>query len=307
MFGHVGVRLFFVLSGYLITLMLIENLDRRADGGGQPLWHFYVRRALRLWPAYMLILGLAALLDLQNIRDTFWWHFFYATNFLFAITNEWQPWTTAGWWSLSVEEQFYLVWPALLLVTPRRCREIMALTCCALGVAVRMSIAPDTVAFTTLPFNSLDALSGGALLAMVDHRGKLSRWFPLVTPIAAAAIILSWRFSGWFILHVDEMLFVILFMGIVAFARHGHGGPAQWILGNPVTRYIGRISYGMYLYHLFAMAILLKYGSPYFDMFQHRGWGLMLFGSILTILIATLSWYLVEAPMNRLKKRFPFP
>ncbi|MET0136759.1 MAG: acyltransferase [Sphingobium sp.] len=307
MFGHAGVRLFFVLSGYLITLMLVENMDRREEGRAQPLWHFYARRALRLWPAYMLLLGAATLLDIQDMRSVFWWHFLYASNFLFAFTNAWQPWSTAGWWSLAVEEQFYLVWPFVLLVTPRGWRVAVAILFCVVGIGLRLTLAQNTVAFTTMPFSSFDALAGGALLAMADHRGKLPRWLPLMTPLALAGIYWSWQYESWLIVHIDETLCVFLFAGIIAFARQGYGGPAAWILGNPVMRYLGRISYGMYLYHLFVMAFLFEYGAWHFAMFQHRGWGLMLFGSLITIAVASLSWFLVEAPMNRLKARFPYP
>ena len=101
--------------------------------------------------------------------------------------------------------------------------------------------------------------------------------------------------------------FVLLFAGVVAFARQGYRGPAQWILGNPILRYLGRISYGMYLYHLFVMAFLFRDAARYSVMFQSRGWALMLFGTVITVALASLSWYLLEAPINRLKQRFPFP
>ncbi|KEZ19813.1 putative membrane-located cell surface saccharide saccharideacetylase protein [Sphingobium yanoikuyae] len=307
MFGHAGVRLFFVLSGYLITLMLVQYLDARDAGRAPPLWHFYARRALRLWPAYILILGIATLLDWQDIRSVFWWHFLYGSNFLFAYTNDWQPWATAGWWSLSVEEQFYLIWPPVLLMTPQRFRVMAAVAFCALGIGLRLMLDPETVAFTTLPFSSFDALAGGALLAMADHRRKLSHWFPMVVPLALLGILFSWQFSSWLIVHIDETLCVLLFAGVVAFARQGYRGPAQWILGNPILRYLGRISYGMYLYHLFVMAFLFRDAARYSVMFQSRGWALMLFGTVITVALASLSWYLLEAPINRLKQRFPFP
>lgn len=307
MFGYTGVRLFFVLSGYLITLMLVENMDRREEGQAQPLWHFYVRRALRLWPAYMLVLGVATLFNFQDMRSVFWWHFLYASNFLFAFTDSWEPWTTAGWWSLAVEEQFYLFWPLLLVITPRRWQVALALLFCIIGMGLRLTQSPETIAFTTLPFSSFDALAGGALLAISDHRGKLPVWFPTVTLLALLGIYMSWQFQSWLMIHIRETLGVLVFAGIIAFAKQNYGGPAAWILGNPIMRYLGRISYGIYLYHLFVMAFMYNFAAWYFAVFKNRSWEHMFYAGFLTIALASLSWYLLEAPMNRLKHRFPFP
>jgi peptidoglycan/LPS O-acetylase OafA/YrhL len=120
--GHLGVRLFFVLSGFLITGILLSLRPTATSGGTalRGLSIFYVRRAIRIWPAYFLLLGTAISLNLQNIRDTALWHALFASNILFSLRNEYVPWVTAPWWSLSVEEQFYLVWPFLMLLPPKR-------------------------------------------------------------------------------------------------------------------------------------------------------------------------------------------
>ena len=114
--GSAGVFLFFVLSGYLITGILLRSRTKPSA-----LQNFYIRRFLRIAPIYYVTLGLACLIHLPGIRQTFLWHFFYLSNVLFTLKNSWtSPWYTAHLWTLSVEEQFYLVWPFLILFLPSK-------------------------------------------------------------------------------------------------------------------------------------------------------------------------------------------
>jgi len=109
-----GVRLFFCISGYLITHIL---LSAHASGGtGQILRAFFVRRVLRIFPPYYLALGIALALNAYDIRDTALWHLTFTTNIMLALRGEWEPIITGHLWSLAVEEQFYLLWPAALLL-----------------------------------------------------------------------------------------------------------------------------------------------------------------------------------------------
>src|SRR4051794_35296056 len=126
MIGHLGVFLFFVISGYLITGILLRGRQRIVAGDGsrgQLLRSFYIRRTLRIWPAFYAVLAIAWLCDLTGLRDTIWWHATFTSNILFYIKNEWLPWPTAHLWSLSVEEQFYLLWPLLILSVPERAQR----------------------------------------------------------------------------------------------------------------------------------------------------------------------------------------
>ena len=115
-----GVWLFFVLSGFLITGILLRSRDQVDYGGYQGrfvLRQFYARRILRIFPLYYSVLLLAATIDLGDVRDTIFWHLAYLSNYLFATQQYWGA-VTAHFWSLSVEEQFYILWPALDLVRP---------------------------------------------------------------------------------------------------------------------------------------------------------------------------------------------
>ena len=169
--GFAGVRLFFVLSGFLITGILLRCRDRVASGKSAPgfqLRQFYLRRALRILPAFYATLFVAAALNMGSTRPTFWWHFFYASNFLLAWRGTWLDLVT-HFWSLAVEEQFYLVWPWLVLfVSPRRL-PLLIIIGCVLGPLTRLTslwLAPgNLIAATVLTPSCFDQLGAGALLA----------------------------------------------------------------------------------------------------------------------------------------------
>jgi peptidoglycan/LPS O-acetylase OafA/YrhL len=119
--GIFGVTLFFVLSGFLITSILLKIKTKLEAGGshGEAFKVFYVRRSLRIFPAYYLLLFILVVLNLASVRDSFWWHFFYVSNFYFWIKGAFAG-SLSHLWSLAVEEQFYFVWPAIILLVPWR-------------------------------------------------------------------------------------------------------------------------------------------------------------------------------------------
>ncbi|MCJ2176977.1 acyltransferase family protein [Novosphingobium album (ex Hu et al. 2023)] len=308
MLGHAGVRLFFTLSGYLITLILLDDADKRALGlPRQPLWHFYARRALRLWPAYYAALAIALITNVHDLRDSATWHILYATNIYFAVTNNWWPQVIVSWWSLSVEEQFYLVWPILLLAVPRRWQAASAIAFCLGGLMLRALFPSDSVAYYTLPFASLDSLTGGALLAMAEHRGRLSKWFPLIALPVLALQLWAWELPPALATQCYETSFAVVFTCIVAVLSRGYAGPLNWIFGSPLARYLGKISYGIYLYHMFVRVLLQEFSYPLAPSLMTVGFHMFAVGTLLTVALASLSWYVLEAPMNRLKRHVSYP
>src|SRR5262249_40880734 len=116
--GAAGVRLFFVLSGFLITGILLGCRESMAQqGAGQALASFYARRFLRIFPLYYFALAVVLLAGVQEARDGAAWHLAYLSN-VYGVRQGWLG-SLAHFWSLAVEEQFYLVWPALVLSLPR--------------------------------------------------------------------------------------------------------------------------------------------------------------------------------------------
>ena len=171
-----GVRLFFVLSGYLLTSILLrerEAAERQDMPQRLVLRDFYVRRILRIWPAYYFALVAAVVLGADSVARTFGWHAFFASNFLFFREQQWFPPVAAHLWTLSVEEQFYLVLPLVVLFVPRRFLAPILIACIATSIGFRMVIAAtvtgSTDFYVVLPISELDALCGGALLGLGQH------------------------------------------------------------------------------------------------------------------------------------------
>ena len=316
-FGIGGVRLFFVLSGFLITGILLRCRDRVKNGItslGFQLRQFYFRRSLRIFPAFYLTLFLAAALNMDPVRPTFWWHFFYASNLLSAWREAWLG-IAAHFWSLAVEEQFYLFWPWLILFAPLRRLPLLIGIICALGPVSRLAVltfAPDGyVAAIVLTPACLDQLGGGALLAWLWHtRGSAAalpkRWRTAGLVLLVTALPAQWLFfsdSRWSTV-LTPVVQSLAFVALVDGAARGFRGPAGAMLTWRPLLWTGRISYGLYLFHNFShwwaprvMRQLTHYRQAYFASEPMH----VLFLFALSFGAATLSWYLLERPLNHLK------
>ena len=302
--GSVGVRVFFVLSGFLITDILLSAraADRALTTPPRHLLNFFVRRALRLWPAYFLVLGVLLAANTHNIRSVAPWHLFFASNILFALRNDYVPWVTAAWWSLSVEEQFYVIWPFLILLPPRNWLKWLVGAVIVLGTSWHIAMArignDDFSAYFLLPA-SLDALAAGAALALAWKRVALRSLYIVgalsLLPIAALVRIGSF---GW----ETEAFSVVTMTALVAACAQGIKGRIGSALEWRPLRLLGRISYGVYLYHLIVLAIYLRLFARFG---AHVGPLAFVVCGLSVIALATVSWVLVERPINGLKRRFP--
>ncbi|WP_447969655.1 acyltransferase family protein [Nitrospira sp. M1] len=306
--GYYGVRLFFVLSGFLITGILLDSRNRSeqtGQGKGVAFYQFYARRMLRILPVYYCALFLTLLAGNPDVLSGAWWYATYTSNLLF-MTLGFFPLTTAHLWSLSVEAQFYLLWPfVVFFVAKRHIHWSIFLTILA-GPAYRLfSIVEshDHVEFYTSTLSSIDSLGWGALLAWLIHTNRempvlqntgrrIFLFLPIVTPI-----LMNERYFYVF----DTTLLSIACVWLVAGAAKGFHGPVGALMNWKPLIYIGQISYGIYLYHLFIPWALYDFGG-----FPQPG-NLLVHVIILmtsTILIASLSWHFVEKPVNSLKKYF---
>lgn len=310
--GITAVRLFFVLSGFLLTSIL---LGERAEGaragvaGGRLLGNFYVRRILRIWPAYYTALAAAVLFGATGVAATLGWHAAFGSNILFFIEKDWFPEVTGHLWTLAVEEQFYLLLPLVVLFAPRRMLRTLLVAGIAAAIAYRLIIASQISGsfefYDILSIAQLDALCGGALLAELRDSGRSIRWKKL----------LAWSLPAAMILHLLPLpdivnyplvpaAYVIAMAAAVAGAQEGVGGLAGAVLDNRVVIGLGRISYGVYLYHPFVAvafnASLVMAGRPAME-----GGALAFFlWSALSIAVAAASWFLLERPALSLRRRF---
>ncbi len=308
-----GVYLFYVLSGFLITGILY-NL-RGVDDRGAGLRAFYARRALRIFPAFYLTIAIVALADVPGVRESWLWHATYLSNVWIGL-HGW-PDYLSHFWSLAVEEQFYLLWPWLILFAPARALVPAIATTIVAAPVFHLwidSLDPANEAMIALLPSSLDALGAGALLAVLDRRQasglspramRTALWCSLPPFLAlqiTGALGYPLPFWGPALLQTFE---AFVFGWVVLSASRGFSGPVARVLSAPPMRYVGRISYGAYLWHAF-MPLLV---DPVVDRLPVGEWWVPIRGVMLavaTIAVAAASWHLVEEPINRLKSRFPY-
>jgi len=324
--GFLGVDVFFVLSGFLITSLILEEFDRR---GRIDFKTFYIRRARRLLPALLLMLavvGVAAAFFYRDAAPAFRTDaiasLFYVNNWWYIVADQsyfefiGRPPLLKHLWSLSIEEQFYLIWPAITLVAlklgKRRAVLITALVG-AIASTVWMAVLSITNGFPDLAdpsrayFGTDSHIMGlliGAALATVWRPGRLpTRLVPgakiLLTAIGftslVAVIWVFWQvgeFDGW-LYRGGFLLFALLVAVLVAMASHP-GSPFGAMLGTQPWRYIGQRSYGLYLWHWPVFMVT----RPDLDI-GLDGLPLLILRFGLTFGIAELSYRFVEMPIRR--------
>ena len=327
--GWAGVDLFFVLSGFLITGILV-------DARGSPSYYraFYARRALRILPAYygflLVIFVLLPLLDVTGgsnymlARQHQGWYWLHLTNLMMAIGEipGKGPYPQTLFWSLAVEEQFYFAWPAIVaLCSPTTLRRVCIaglIGCIALRIIGTLS-GMTGLAVSVLPFTRGDTLFAGGLLAIEYRRGGLGRFVGAsrVASIVAALILAALLvFYGQLDYHdAGTAMF-----GSIAIMLLGASGVVLGIsresafaktLRSGFLRFFGRYSYAIYIVHTAVLAALDHYrpfaGLPAvggFALPAQTAWFLVYCG--ISTAIAFLSWHVVEKHFLRLKRLFPY-
>lgn len=313
--GGLGVHLFFVISGFLITRILLNY-----QAAGVPLKdasvEFYWRRIVRLSPVLYAAIAITAALGIGTMTEDWWVHALYLTNFQIALEGDWG--TASHFWSLSVEEQFYLFWFFFILLIPRRflLRSIVAVV--AIGPAFRLVLAslginPLEPGPGVLLPGKIDGLAMGALLGLSSMTPHLTRlydafrsWRLLVLSGAVlftSAVFLRqiWAPHAWY-LGADVFACCCVRLAIDA----KKDWRLDWLGWKPV-RHIGKISYGLYVYHYFVPAIVFAFFPRLASL---QAWpekaALSLSFIVCSLLVAELSWYVLEKPMLALKNRPPW-
>jgi peptidoglycan/LPS O-acetylase OafA/YrhL len=299
-FGWGGVDLFFVLSGFLITGILLETRDQKGY-----FINFYARRILRIWPLYYALLGIMfvaipVLLPRWNAAamgnaKPAWAFALFVQNLAIGhlITGPLSP-----TWSLAIEEQFYFVWPLLIWLLPRKSiqRLAIALIVCSPLLRLGLVLGHVHVAMYYNTFTRLDGLAVGSFLAIwlpVADPAKVKRWALVALPIAVAAIILMeqpWIRCSSISIAAGATVCLSFFL----------------TLRNRFVRFTGRISYGLYLMHMavFGMATKpeLRRHYPHSPVLNDAAY--LAVGLVLTYGFASLSWFLFESQILRAKKWF---
>jgi len=316
-----GVQLFFVLSGFLITGILLRS---RPEDLGTSLWAslrtFYLRRALRIFPVYYGVLVFSLLFSVGPIRESWPWHVSYLSNFYYSHHDHGPAVTDPylHFWSLAVEEQFYLVWPLLALTVSRRPLAVAICLAVVASTVFRVfidRIDPSLVSIRYLTPSCLDALAIGALAAHVKHYkgGKATRrlaWIFAcvgVGGLAVSVLFLSRVLDANTGHRIGHTFLVIFYGALVAGAATGFGGPLGRVLVWRPLIYLGTISYGIYVYHYFAPAALHWLGNRVPSVALQSKTAVLAAYTVFTLTLSVASWHLFEAPLNRLKSRLPYP
>lgn len=308
--GEIGVSIFFVISGFLITGILLNDRDGDLPKG-LALTRFYLRRALRIFPAYYALVLVGIFMQWKWFASLADWHLSYTTNFFIAHANHWIG--SAGHvWSLDVEEQFYLLWPTVLLLVPES-RLLSVITgFIAIGIistATLESFGASELQTYVLPFCHFHELGLGALIAYVyvknpDAIKRIEPSRPTTLLIGAATLIIYYGINyhhfnmlGNF---ADVCLVDVLTAAAIIRCINSPQSKIVSLLEFWPIRKIGRLSYGIYLIH---NTIPLIFQSTRFsNAAQHSVIGFCIWIAT-TLGVAVLSWNLIEKPFLRLKTK----
>jgi peptidoglycan/LPS O-acetylase OafA/YrhL len=303
--GWMGVDLFFVLSGFLITGILLDT--KQSDGY---LRNFYARRCLRIWPLYysliVFMFVVVPLLSASEARTIFetsspWWAFpMFLQNFLIRPVSTMAAGPLAVTWSLAIEEQFYLIWPWVVRYCSRTQLFRVAIAVICLSPALRLYLSLRDVNFYTNVFCRLDGLMAGALLALVVRSNSFlpsvfikRAWHSLLVSVPLAFLIEALH-ARWIV----HSLSAVASASLVYLALYSHQEWLQAGLTNRFMVYTGKISYGLYLLHKIAFGLVET-----FHLDRHP---LLILPAVLvgSYAIAALSWKLLENPFLKLKRFF---
>jgi peptidoglycan/LPS O-acetylase OafA/YrhL len=317
-YGWITVDLFFVLSGFLITGILLD-----AKGKEGYFRNFYARRVLRVWPLYYALLFLVLVLfprfrhEAQELgRFSPWYYFFFLQNlfpfggFVLVLTPT---------WTLGVEEQFYLVWPLLISLVSRRFFPVLIAAGLVVLPLLRLGtlyLTHDWIYIYILTFCRADALLVGAALAYWMRSSSYSegrllafgRWAVLLS-----AVPMLWIFSRSIAARGRESIMIYSYVavavgGLLALALSP--GATLWrrFLRLSVMQYFGKISYGLYLVHRLVYELFER--SPLYSLTRFPGRPRLTIATTfvaemsLAVVAASLSWYFFESRVLKLKRCF---
>lgn len=303
-FGQTGVDLFFVLSGFLITRILIQT---KSDNNYFK--NFIFRRILRIFPLYyffLLIYYFIApfLLDSNFIPfNEQWYYYSYLQNF--ATTFGWNANGPEHFWSLAVEEHFYLFWPLIIYLFSTKNIKYIIFGLVVFSVLLRVFMIQQNYGVFYFTFTRIDGLAIGAALALLEIKSFFKKKNKLIFLVLALFLILSlgflWiKYSGKGMLEIYKYLLVALFyFCMISYVLSVKSNSLiNKILESKPFNFSGKISYGLYVYHpIIFMVIFKRYKTEY--------WILQLLLSfVITYIIAFLSFYFFENQFLKLKKYF---
>jgi len=298
-----GVDLFFVLSGYLITRILLRlKFDREEGGYWRP---FYNRRALRILPPYIGFVIFLGLVFAPRWHSVWWYYIFFGSNLPLAFGIV-PIAAVTPLWSLAVEEQFYFIWPWVALFCSNRVLRRVAFTALIVTPILRAVVTPffhsHMPVYALTPFRA-DTLACGAFIAISQEEehdwvvSKAASGFWLALAAGVILLCISATFT-WFRTGANHILFnaigyslsTVMFGGSLVYVLGGRGVLCD-LLAWSGLRYMGRISYTFYLYHVAVLSLL--------EHQIHDLVPLAVASFAVTSGISALSWRFIESPILR--------
>ncbi len=327
--SYLGVCMFFVLSGFLITRILLQARQKDENLGRShkfSLKQFYIRRTVRIFPIYYLTILALFIWNVEPVREKIWWYITYTTNIYIAINQTWMG-SSDHLWSLAVEEQFYLFFPFIVFFLSARSLPKILFGFIALSVGLRLFFYLNGTAWMTpyvLMPTCLDAFGIGGLFAyFYFHKNEAVKkfvtnkvWLLISLVLYIGIVLWGKQFPDGH--NIITIVFLRLFesffsLFMVGNAVYGFSGVTKSFLENKATVYLGRISYGIYIYHKFiynhyhnspsnpVVKILNK--LPIIDENMVLK---IIFLYAVTVFVSTVSWFLIEKPINKWKDKFSY-
>jgi peptidoglycan/LPS O-acetylase OafA/YrhL len=326
-FGWLGVDLFFVLSGYLITDILLRVRERK-----EGLSNFYIRRILRIFPLYYLTLVLFLVVlpnfdfihkQLQYYTDNQFWLWFYLQNWLYIIKPANSPHMLHHLWSLAVEEQFYILWPLAVFMI-RSLKKLLAfiilvlIAVLALRCVVWINKYEDLAYFNLYTFSRVDGICIGCMVALLQ---KINRQF-LTTHMSLLVLLFAglnflfyfinryYQFSFPYLALIGYTTFAMLFGLLVYEAVNAQNKVVTILFNWSFLKFFGRISYGFYIFHWPIYVMLspftLKWSKYILPTVSANIQQIVsaVICTIVAILISVLSYRYFEIHFLKLKNRF---
>jgi peptidoglycan/LPS O-acetylase OafA/YrhL len=313
---EIGLFYFLTLTGFFITRILLRERTVAESHGGK--WrveaylHFQKRRMVRiLIPCYVAML-FAIAVGAPDIRAHWPAYFGHWSNFHMAWLDGW-PSGTAHYWTLAIQMQFYLIWPLLVFLTPRRWLAPAFLTASALAPLTRLILAkwfPEIHHGEAISSSALDYFGIGALLALAMDRGmkvgdkrlRTAAWIAF----AGYAVLYSLGEMGRQVpglCYIQQTLVSLVFAGLISATLAGIGGCVGKILEHPAVQHVGKLSFGFYLFHT-PVPLLLGFVLPqlwepfftgYWQLIRIAAFGLTAWG------LAWLCWRYLESSFTAVR------
>lgn len=317
-----GVDIFFVLSGFLITKILLSNRLQAEETGTKKkdlIKSFFIRRTLRIFPIYYILISFLFLVDFgtsSKFRDNFFYYLTYTSNLHFFEIDRWHG-KVSHLWSLAVEEQFYLIWPWLILFINRKYFLHLISAFILIGICSQFFFMSRELG-SIFTLSCFDGFGFGALLAwvLVHKPNVLDKLYRPSLVIATTCLILQVvrvTTDIWVLLpqRTITSLFTVAVIVCILLGKEKKYFVPNAVLNNGLLIFIGKMSYGIYLFHNFIptytksiLSTMNGYVLP--DQPTLQFYILFIEYFCILLVVSFASWKLIEQPILNYKDRFEY-